>query len=178
VRVIAATSRKPEIAVEQGSLRRNLPEFFDSAIEVPPLRERRDDIAPLVDHFIVMLRERSGRPIYAISERALDVLRALDWPGNVGELREMVESAFNTAKGQIIEESDVTLRRRRSTAEQSTEVLFPSGRARPNIASFSDLERDLIQRALESTRGNKLQAAKLLKISRKKLYSRLEKFNL
>jgi DNA-binding NtrC family response regulator len=176
VRVIAAASQDPYAAIAEGKLH---PDLFErlrgSIVQVPPLRERREDIDALVEHFISIFRERTGRPIYGISQRALDALRDLQWPGNVRELSEFVEAAFNAARGQIIELSDLP----KSTAVPAQSAGFsPRGRATPNIASFADLERDLIQRALESTRGNKVQAAKLLKISRKKLYSRLEKFNL
>jgi DNA-binding NtrC family response regulator len=149
--------------------------FRGCLIQVPPLRERREDIEPLIEHFISLVRERTGRPVYGISQQALKAIRGLDWPGNVRELYEFVEAAFDAARGQTIELPDLPQNQFASTRSSG---FSPRGRATPNLASFADLERDLIQRALESTRGNKVQAAKLLKISRKKLYSRLEKFNL
>jgi DNA-binding NtrC family response regulator len=180
VRVIAATSQDPQTSVKEGKLRANFVDRFrTSVIEVPPLSARRDDIPVLVEHFISVLRERSGRPVFGTSEQAMNALLIFDWPGNVRQLGEHVEAAFNAASGTIIERSDLPSPRvGPGPIPPEAASLSPRGRARPNLASFVDLERDLIQRALESTSGNKTKAAKLLKISRRKLDSRLEKFHL
>jgi DNA-binding NtrC family response regulator len=181
VRVIAATSHDPQSCVAGGQLQAD---FFDrvrtALIAVPALRERREDIPALVEHFISVLRERSGRPIFGISEQALNALASFDWPGNLRQLSEYIEAAFYAATGSVLERADLPAREADAIAIPSAEItaLSPRGRAQPHLASFADLERDLIERALQSTRGNKTKAAKLLKISRRQLDSRLEKFQL
>ncbi len=178
VRVIASTSRDPRTAVAQGQL---LPGFLDRisshTIGVPPLRERLDDIAPLADHFVSMLRERSGRPIYGVSEDAVSAMCNFHWPGNVRQLANVIEDAFSKSAEHAIGVADLPPLPGASASSAKPSGTEPS-RSSPHFASFADLERDLIRRALQSMRGNKVQTAKLLKISRKKLYAKMRKFGL
>lgn len=179
VRLIASTRRNPQTAVAAAQPR---PDLFDRVrhctIEVPSLRERLEDLAPLVEHFISVFRERSGRPVYGISEEALSALHRFNWPGNVRELAGVIEQAFANSDDHIISYSNLPplIDAAAATAHDKPRPQ-PLG-TQPHIASFAELERDLIQRALEGVGGNKVQAAKLLKISRKKLYAKMKKFSL
>ena len=177
IRVIASTSRDPESSHGQV-----LPELLDrfrtSVIEVPTLRDRVEDIAPLVDHFISVFRERFGRSIYGISEDALSALHDFKWPGNVRQLGEVIESAFRTGRDQIIGSADISAKSDILTLDKRVSAQAGKVTAEPHLAKFEELERKFIQRALESTSGNKGQTAKLLKISPKKLQTLINKFDL
>ncbi|RKY65066.1 MAG: hypothetical protein DRP99_00905 [Candidatus Latescibacterota bacterium] len=162
VRVIAATNRDLEREVREGRFREDL--FYRLnvfPIELPPLRERREDIPLLVEHF---LRQRN-RPPDVISPEAMEALLAYDWPGNVRELENVIERALILAgEGRI------------------TPDLLPFGRPKAGAkvelpdegVNLEEVERELIIQALEKAGWNKAKAAKLLGITRRRLYSRME----
>ena len=162
VRVIAATNRDLEREVREGRFREDL--FYRLnvfPIELPPLRERREDIPLLVEHF---LRQRN-RPPDVISPEAMEALLAYDWPGNVRELENVIERALILAgEGRI------------------TPDLLPFGRPKAGAkvelpdegVNLEEVERELITQALEKAGWNKAKAAKLLGITRRRLYSRME----
>lgn len=176
VRFIASTNRDPEKSVEAGLLRRDL--FYRLNVHrllVPPLRERLEDVACLCDHFVELFAGRGLRRVEGVTEEALAVLREYAWPGNVRELKNAIEHALTVVKGPRIEVSDLpsyVLRGARPGAHESATVTA-SG-----VPTLEQGERDLIVRALEVTGGNKLQAARLLRISRHRLYDKLKKFGL
>lgn len=162
VRVIAATNRDLEREVMEGRFREDL--FYRLnvfPIELPPLRERREDIPLLVEHF---LRQRN-RPPDVVSPEAMEALLTYDWPGNVRELENVIERALILA-GE----------------ERITPDLLPFGRPKAGAkvelpdegVNLEEVERELIIQALEKTGWNKAKAAKLLGISRRRLYSRME----
>ena len=160
-RVIAATNRDLGRAVKDGRFREDL--YFRLnvfAIVVPPLRERREDIEPLVDAF---LRAR-GLPPGKVSAEARRQLAARRWPGNIRELENALERALILAGDAEVEPGFFP---EESAAAQPTTVLAPG-------FSLDDFERGLITEALARAGGNKTQAAKLLGITRRRLYSRLE----
>jgi transcriptional regulator with PAS, ATPase and Fis domain len=173
-RLIASTNRDPTEAVRSGQLREDLYYRLQvNVLRVPPLRERLDDVALLVDHFIALFNEKLDRavPVTRIEADALNAMRRHSWPGNVRELSNAVEAAFTFGRSHIIKRADLPP----PLSGRITGVsLQPSG----PVSSFADTERDLIRRALESTNGNKYQAAKLLGISRKKLYAKIAKYGL
>ncbi|RKY60358.1 MAG: hypothetical protein DRP94_00795 [Candidatus Latescibacterota bacterium] len=162
VRVIAATNRDLEREVREGRFREDL--FYRLnvfPIELPPLRERREDIPLLVEHF---LRQRN-RPPDVVSPEAMEALLAYDWPGNVRELENVIERALILAgEGRI------------------TPDLLPFGRPKAGAkvelpdegVNLEEVERELITQALEKAGWNKAKAAKLLGITRRRLYSRME----
>lgn len=162
VRVIAATNRDLEREVREGRFREDL--FYRLnvfPIELPPLRERKEDIPLLVEHF---LRQRN-RPPDVVSPEAMEALLAYDWPGNVRELENVIERALILAgEGRI------------------TPDLLPFGRPKPGAkvelpdegVNLEEVERELITQALEKAGWNKAKAAKLLGITRRRLYSRME----
>jgi DNA-binding NtrC family response regulator len=182
VRLIASTNRDSEEAVRTGDLRADLYYRLQaSVLQVPPLRERREDIPSLVAHFIAFFNEKH-RPsviVRGIERDALAAMEHYQWPGNVRELSNAVEGAFTFGRSPMIRLQDLP----RGVAESHN----ADGSGPPDLSlqapavpvgSFAEAERDLIARALESTSGNKVAAAALLRISRKKLYAKIAKYHL
>ena len=177
VRLIASTNRDPREAVEHGQLRQDLYYRLQaSVIHIPPLRERLEDVPLLVEHFIDLFNARRTRPIpvAGIEEDALLAMRQYRWPGNVREVANSIESAFTFSHSP-------TIRLRDLPHPLAGATISPEPRAAAQslpLGSYAESERAIIQRALESTEGNKVRAAKLLKISRKKLYAKIAKYGI
>jgi len=175
-RVVASTNRDPIEAVRNGQLRKDLYYRLQAGvINIPPLRERLEDIPLLVEHFIDLFNARHTRPtpVTGIEENALEAMRRYAWPGNVRELANAIEGAFTFGHSHLICLQDLPPVVTGGHAVEQRSRSFDGP-----IGSFADSEREIIQRALESTEGNKVQAAKLLKISRKKLYAKIAKYGL
>ena len=175
VRLIASTNRDPLEAVRSGQLRQDLYYRLQAGvISIPPLRDRPDDVPLLVQHFIDVFNSRRMRPVpvTGIEEDALQAMCRYQWPGNVRELANAIEGAFTFGRASVIRLLDLP-----ATVSGNQVVGQPVAPAFP-IGSFADSERIIIERALESTGGNKVQAARLLKISRKKLYAKIAKYGL
>ncbi|MBV1858318.1 MAG: sigma-54 dependent transcriptional regulator [Nannocystaceae bacterium] len=180
VRVVAATSRDLHAMVEDGSFRQDL--FYRlnvMPIEVPPLRERKDDIPPLVTRFVASTNRRLGTSIEGVDEDAMAALLAYDWPGNVRELENTIEHASVMAEGVRIGLLALPerTRRRSESVGQTFAMKFP-------VADLSvkrggrALEREFILRALEETQGNRTHAAKLLDLSHRALLYKIKDFGL
>jgi two-component system response regulator AtoC len=174
VRILAASNRDVSKAISQGKLREDLYyrlRVFELAIS--PLRDRPDDVAPLVRHFLDDLQKREGvgKPI---TEEALRLLATYPWPGNVRELRNVVQSAYILAGDTIDPDSlPETLSRvtpLRPRAERDTMVHIPIG------TPLEAAERTLIRATLDHCDGNKNRTAETLKISLKTLYNRLNAY--
>lgn len=179
VRVVAATSRDLASMVDDGTFRQDLYYRLNvMPIELPPLRERKDDIVPLLQHFATRVGKRLGISIEGFTPGALDRLRAYDWPGNVRELENTVEHAAVMCGGGIIDEDALPERTRRSRGDDSGFVLrFPEDDLSVKRASRL-LEREFILRALEQTQGNRTHAAKLLDLSHRALLYKIKEFGL
>jgi two-component system response regulator AtoC len=176
VRVIAATSRDLEREVASGRFREDLFYRLDVfRVRVPPLRERREDVPLLIDHFIARFRETLGRPVRTIADDALDRMLEHSWPGNVRELENVIERAMILADGDRI-----------TLAELPEAIATPRGasEAKPAAVDFSmrrarrRFEADLIRRALAATNGNRTRAAKLLEISYRALLYKIKEHGL
>jgi two-component system, NtrC family, response regulator HydG len=177
VRIIASTNRDPHEAVADGHLRQDLYYRLQaSMLQVPTLRERREDIPMLVEHFMEMFRERVGRNVLGIEQDALQAMMNHSWPGNVRELANAIEGAFTFTRASQIRLQDLprTIGASGPVSLPATAALLRSAR----VPSFAEVERDLIVSALENTGGNKVAAATLLGISRKKLYAKIAKYQL
>src|SRR3984885_7602172 len=182
VRLIASTNRDPEEAVRAGSLRQDLYYRLQAGVlNVPSLRERSEDIPLLVEHFIEYFNEKLQPriPVRGIEEDALTAMVAYPWPGNVRELSNCIEAAFTFGRSPMIRLQDLPAglagnRSNKPLLHSQTHAREPE----QPIGTFADAERELIARALKSTDGNKVQAAALLGISRKKLYAKIEKYHL
>ncbi|RME74472.1 MAG: sigma-54-dependent Fis family transcriptional regulator [Planctomycetota bacterium] len=182
VRVIAATNRDPQQAVEQGRLRADL--YYRLGvivIELPPLRERPEDIEPLALRAIAELGARLERRVRGIRPEALEALRRHRWPGNVRELRNVIESALVLAPGPWIELADlppsVAVAAGTAASDGAAQALETNEIA-PLDATLKAVERRMILRALACAGGNKSRAAEMLGISRKRIYRKLEEYGM
>jgi two-component system response regulator AtoC len=178
-RVIAATSRDLSQMVAEGTFRSDLYYRLEvMPIHVPPLRERREDIGPLVEYFVRETNARLGTKLEGVTPAALEVLVAYDWPGNVRELENTVEHAAVMAEGPWIDAEALPDRtRRRGAARGGLTLDVPSDDLSVKRASRV-LERELILRALEQTGGNRTHAAKLLELSHRALLYKIKDFGL
>ncbi len=173
-RAVLAVNESPDEAVAAGKLLPELVEALrDSIVNLPPLRERGEDVDLLARRFLV---ERG--PALAFDAEALDALRAHDWPGNVRELRDVVRRASALADGDVIGPTLVLSllagprARRRSRRKKPPVVRIAVG------ASLADVERRLIQKTLEFARGSKPKTAELLKLSLKTIYNKIKEYGL
>lgn len=168
-RVVAATNRSPEELLRTGCLRPDLYYRINVVrIEVPPLRERKDDILPLVDLLLTRLQAKSERPILGVSAPAIRQLLHYPWPGNVRELANVIERAIALADHDVILPEDLDF------LETRARSAIDLGPAVDTGMSLDEMERVYIQRVLESQAGNKAAAARILGITRRTLYRKLE----
>ncbi len=180
VRLIASTNRDPEAAVRSHNLREDLYYRLQAnVLNVPPLRERLDDVPLLIDYFIGLFNDRLGRNIVTsgIEERACQAMCRYQWPGNVRELANAIESAMTFGTEALIRLEDLPAGVSRLQAPKPTTPRVSVSHA-SGLGTFAQVERDLISRALEACDWNKVHAAAMLKISRKKLYAKINKYQL
>lgn len=178
VRIIAATNRNPLEAVHAGRLREDLYYRINVVgIQLPPLRERREDIALLARHFIEKYRHSLGRGPANLSAEVVQVLLTYAWPGNVRELENMMERAVVLSQGHEIDirhlPQEILFT---SSAELSAQTTFDE-----NLdleAHVSKLEIGLLNKALAAADGNKAKAARILKISERTLWYKIKKYDL
>ncbi len=173
IRVIAATNKDLEGAVRAGAFREDL--FYRLAafpIVIPPLRERREDIFPLVKHFLEKHAERSGKSISGISTAALRLLLQYDWPGNIRELENAIEHAVVLETTDVLQAGNFPPQLSPVVASAS-----PSDVASP-VLSLAEVERQALIRALEVSTHNIAEAARALGIDRATLYRKLKKYDL
>ena len=172
-RLIAACNRPPAVAVQEGGLRQDL--YFrlkTFEIEIPPLRERREDLAKLTDVFLRQFAKQLDKPVPQLESAALELLRTYPWPGNVRELQNAIEHALVLGDGPI-------LLPRHLPKEIQSPDLAPATTLRPSApVSLVDAEREALVEALRRTNGNKAQAAKLLGIHRGTIYAKIRQLGL
>lgn len=166
VRLMAATNQPLEELVADGRFREDLLYRINTIeIRLPPLRDRPEDIEPLVRHFVARYARKYRKPERTLDDDALAALRDYDWPGNVREFSHVVERAMILSDGERIGVADLGLNRIRRTSAGAT-------------LNLEDNERRLVGRALEEADGNISRAARALGITRAALYRRIEKFGL
>lgn len=177
LRVVAATNKNLREAVREGAFRQDL--FFRLNvihITIPALRERTEDIMPLVKFFVDHYNTKFKRHVEGVTPDAARLLMNHDWPGNVRELRNAIERAMILEESSYITAASLPISISQSTPRQSTASLQA---AIPDEGlSLEDNERMLLVKALEKTKGNQTQAARLLKITRDTLRYKMKKFNL
>jgi transcriptional regulator with PAS, ATPase and Fis domain len=168
VRIIAATNRDLKKAVADGQFREDLYYRLNVIpILLPPLRDRREDIPLLVDHFLEHLSVETDRKIEGVSADALALLMRHDWPGNVRELRNVLERGMVVAKGSLIQADDLGL-----VSSGLREEPFDSS------LTLDEVERRHITAVLQHAGGNVTQAARSLAIDRVTLYNKIKKYGL
>jgi transcriptional regulator with PAS, ATPase and Fis domain len=175
VRIVAATNANLEEAVRNRTFREDLYYRLNVIhVSVPPLRARRGDIPQLAQHFLTRVCERSGRQIGSFSPAALALLSEYDWPGNVRELENAIERAVLLCRGSSIQPRDLPTRVCGLPSEKRSERQLPQAGVDLR-AAVESYENDLIRQALERTKWNKNQAAKLLGINRTTLVEMLKR---
>lgn len=176
VRIIAATNKNLEKAIQEGAFRQDLYYRLNVIpIEVPPLRERREDIKYLVHHFIDKFNRVYGKNIREIEPKAIELIEGYDYPGNIRELENLIERIVVLDKTGIIKVSDLPTYIRYGSKEKSEENLDLS---RGFGSIVEHYERNLIIKALEKHNFNKFQTAKALQMNRSTFMSKLKKYNI
>ena len=170
VRVIAATNVNPGEAVKSGKLREDLYYRLNVfAIELPPLRVRKDDLSLLMQSFLAEFNERNKKSVSAIDPAAMRILEQYNWPGNVREVRNVIERAVILSSGEFVEPKHLP-----PLVTDSPDVVKPTMELEPGT-TVEEAERRLILMTLEHTRDNKTRAAEILGISLKTLHNKLNK---
>ena len=179
VRVVAATNRNMEEHVQSGAFRSDL--YFRLRVvelNVPPLRERSDDVLLLADHFLEHHTRRYGKSGLRISDEAKATMRSYTWPGNVRELRNVIENAVLLSEEDLIGPGGLSLSPTLAAAGgASSAPVFPPPLPIEGIR-LEDVERDLVRQALERESWNVTRAARLLGLSRDTLRYRIDKYQL
>jgi len=181
VQVVASTNRNLEQAVRERMFREDL--FYRLSvipILIPPLRERKEDIPVLVDHFIQRYNIQFRKNVKGITPDGLKLLMAYAWPGNIRELKNAVERAMILVDRDMIDVTQLPIRI--SDPSGGVPVSQPAGdqlvKLPPEGAGLDDVEKELIQQALQYANGNKTKASKLLRISRDTLRYKVQKHGL
>jgi len=165
VRIMTATNKDLESLIKKGIFREDLYYRLNVVtLNIPPLREREDDIFLLVRHFIDKFSKEFGKPTLGISEKALQILEDYHWPGNVREVENIVQRLVVMAERELIDVSDLPSLMR-----------FSAPKGASLNRSLAEVEAEHIQRVLASVKGNKSQAARILGIDRKTLRDKLNK---
>ena len=171
VRVIAATNKDLRAALEEGAFREDLYYRLNVVpLNIPPLRERKQDIPFLANHFIHKLASDAGSRVESISDAAMEKLLEYRWPGNVRELENVIERGLVLSTGERLEAADIKLEAARGNAsahEQDAAHFLPDG------MTLDTYEQEILREALRRAGGNKSQAARLLGITRNALRYRL-----
>jgi len=174
VRIISATNQDLEAKVNKGTFREDL--FYRLnvvAITVPPLRERKEDLPPLIDHFLMRFAVENGKEIQGISPEAKDLLLKYDYPGNVREVENIIERAVVITRGSIISVSDLPFSKNSLRVDQSG--MNARGTLKKSIESF---EYQMVRQAMKETDNHQTKAANLLGISERMLRYKLKKYGL
>jgi transcriptional regulator with PAS, ATPase and Fis domain len=179
VRVVAATNQDLRAALEQGTFREDLYYRLNVVpISIPPLREHKEDIPYLVDHFLARFARESAKPVTAITPAAMRMLMDFHWPGNIRELENIIERAVALSTGTMLDVGDIRL----DVGPGGAVVVGPgmaasdaSGAFLPLGMTLEQYEDEIIKEALRRANGNKSQAARLLGLSRNAFRYRLSK---
>jgi len=173
VRVIAATNRDLRKMVDEGTFREDLYYRLDVLnITLPPLRDRKDDIPVLLEHFLTSCAEDNGKQINGFSPEAIEKLKTYNWKGNVRELRNVVEKMTVLSRSEILDVNDIPL------YILDAKPLIDVPTEKDETLNLSDNEKQLIIRALAETNNNKTAAAKKLGMSRRTLHRRISELGL
>lgn len=175
VRVVAATNRNLEEAVSSGDFRRDL-YFRLKVVEilVPPLRKRRADIEPLARHFLARFAGETGRRVRDFTPAALEALKTYDWPGNIREMRNVVERAVVLSHRDLIDRSELALSQLPTPGDTGRHPLETRSAYKPE--SLEDVEKRHILATIEAASGNKTKAASILGIERSTLDRKLARW--
>ncbi|MBF0320119.1 MAG: sigma-54-dependent Fis family transcriptional regulator, partial [Nitrospirae bacterium] len=175
-RVIAATNRNLQRAMSEGTFREDL--FYRLnviSVQIPPLRQRREDIPLLAVHFLSKYAEkRADKKITELSAEAIDTLASYDFPGNVRELENAIEYCVTFAQGTVVTVEDLP----KSIKGTKIKTVVPVESAKPLKTALYEFEKTLLSAALKESGGNISHAARLLDIHRQSLQQKIKDFNI
>jgi len=172
VRIIAATNRNLLSEVQKGNFREDLYYRLNViTLKVPPLRQRREDIPLLAEHFLKMFSEKNGKGFKGFTPRAMDRLIKYRWPGNVREMMNTIESAVVLSSSEYLSENDFSLLPDASQPVSSGDHPVPS-------LPLEEVEKSTILKTLETSGGNKSEASRRLGITRATLHKKLKKYGM
>jgi two-component system response regulator HydG len=167
VRLICATNRNIEQMAAQHQFRQDLLYRINTIeIQLPPLRERTEDIVPLAEHFLQLYRERYKRSAISLHESLVQQMQQYEWPGNIRELQHAMERAVILSQGKVLMPKDVFVKTPAQDQQLNTGY------------NLEEMERNIITQAMKKVNGNITEAARELGLSRAALYRRLEKYNI
>jgi len=173
VRIIAATNQEPRNAILEGKLREDLYyRLTVFTVHLPPLRDRKEDIPLLAQHFIGEFNKKHGTNVETLREDALEMLMTYSWPGNVREFRNVMERALILSKGEWIESFHLPPYLRNPSTEPSSKIVLPLG------ITAAEAERELILKTLEKTGHNKAEAARQLGLDVKTIRNKLKAYKI
>jgi DNA-binding NtrC family response regulator len=168
-RIIAATNRHVDDAIKDGKLREDLYYRISAiSIQLPTLRDRRDDILPLARAFLKRFSAQADRTLNDFSSEAADRLRRYDWPGNVRQLQNEIQRTVLMSEGQVVEATDLSITEAQNVIDLGDQ----------NLTLMEAMERNKIIEVLKETGGNKLETAKRLGIGRQTLYNKIKSYQI
>ncbi len=174
VRIVAATNRDLEEQVRRGAFRQDLYYRLDVVkLEIPPLRERREDLPLVAEKLLRQLERETGVPVEGLEPDALEVLKAHSWPGNVRELRNVLEQALYVKGGNRIRREDLP-----HAVVGSVEEARPPEQLLTLKHRLRQTEEEILRKALREARGDRLEAARRLGISKSSLYAKIEQYRI
>jgi two-component system response regulator HydG len=169
-RIIAATNKDLAAMVKQGLFREDLYWRLNViSLHLPPLKERREDIPSLIQHFINRFSHKNAKPINGIESKAMEILLGYEWPGNVRELENVIERSVVLDRDGIIGSDDLPSEIEQGSLPSMDSVTIPLG------TPMEEVERILMEETLKRTKGDKGLASKLLGISTRTLYRKMDK---
>ena len=171
-RIIAASNRNLEELIKEGKFREDLYYRLKVfTIQIPPLRDRKDDIGGLVIHFLRKLNKKFNRNVVKIGEGVIDMLKEHDWYGNVRELENTLLQAIVVSKSDVLQKENIMLNFRNPSEHGEGEKM-------PNLKSLSEVEAYHIKKILDQTKWNRVESSRILDISRPTLNAKIEKYHL
>jgi DNA-binding NtrC family response regulator len=174
VRIISATNQDLEEKIREGGFRTDLYYRLNVvSIPIPPLRERKEDISPIMDHFLCRFVAENGKKIQGVTSEAKDLLLKYEYPGNVRELENILERAVVITRDSLISRQDLPFPETRFLSDE-----FPDSPSSSLRESLESLERQMIREAIEKSGNNQTKAARLLEISERMLRYKLKKYGL
>jgi two-component system response regulator HydG len=174
VRVITATNRTLEEEVAAGNFREDLYYRLNVVtLHVPPLRERKEDLPLLAEHFFNKFAQKNNRNVNGITPQCMDLIIKYPWPGNVRELENAIERGVILMRGDYLDEGGLPITIQKWAAKNTTDNFQPTA-----PQSLEDAEKEIIIRTIEETNGNKSETARRLNITRKTLLNKLKKYQI
>jgi two-component system, NtrC family, response regulator AtoC len=180
VRVIAATNKDLGALVRAGSFREDLYYRLNVvSVQLPPLRDRADDIPALANHFLRRYADEVGKTITGLSDEAVRVLRAYQWPGNIRELENAVERAVTLANHRVLTADDLPLEvRKRPAAQEASQIASTLTGMFADAPTLEEVKKRYIWHVLQQNRGNLSRAAVILDVDRRSLYRMMDRYKL